>query len=973
MRLGKKDTKARGWKRAGEKLLGKKPKHVSAETVIGIVSPDLIRSVYAPKFLDVANVQLEEYAGNLLDYQVQLSEEEATKNGTDNSSVATASLGVLSRAPPVPMFHSQFTIDEFESTLLDVSDYFFTKTTTGGAGGGGWKIAAKAAKFERLLDERYGVFRPFVKKHPEVEHALRAFQRKYAGGYFSPFRQSDPPIPRSTAIILLFMMQRGGMRWEITLLSFLFFIIGLQPWALVAFVVLAHHLVSKRKYRPIGAMKNVIPAVEPFYNDHDSLVGSVETTVKERKQSSVKTKIGTPLLETCEIDTSEFDTLIFGHGPGPLYAASLLSRAGRRVMVLSPRSDASGCLTLEKGNVGIMQKYESIPFDVEASNVPKVSKLQNLLAPALSTTTDYQGGIRFAQIGREADGFAFDILSIPGCGTENRNHEIPFIIKASGSSSLMEDAATFLGDGWPDSDGGVGNSSVGAYVGACEHINSTANTYYMGKIMGDNFDSLRNDSAFQESAICHASPFLNRCFPQNVHLRSIMAGIGMKGENIKPSATSMAAHASNVCAAMSGEGMHYPIGGPRALCKALANVVERSGGRIYTNALVKELIFEEDKSPVVENATRPEDGPCAPRCVGVMMADGRVIRFNDGRYKGAKNSSIPAVVSFYGLIDTFIRLLDENTRNTYKVPRGLPALSEQRPVFKILFLIRGNADELDLTGADYYRLPKATVAFDTIDPATGIVSFGEIGGNKDVGADEEFVLSRSKKDMTGNSDLNLFINQDPSEEEVTKTGAKMKGRKLKFNTGESWVHISFPSAKDPSFESCHGKVSTCVVTIEADDDFVTAFDTKPKLFIVNKETSATRGNVERLLERVTKDLVEIYPQLVDCIEHSEVRGPFQRGLSHNPERYAAKGVRADTLYPRLFVGGSDLTVGESFAGEITGGWLVANAVVGYSAIDHLYFGKNITSDISRFMELPTVTSEEDLAVPFDSLIQSEQE
>jgi hypothetical protein len=52
-----------------------------------------------------------------------------------------------------------------------------------------------------------------------------------------------------------------------------------------------------------------------------------------------------------------------------------------------------------------------------------------------------------------------------------------------------------------------------------------------------------------------------------------------------------------------------------------------------------------------------------------------------------------------------------------------------------------------------------------------------------------------------------------------------------------------------------------VVTVEADDDFVTAFDTKPKLFVVNKEPAGTAGDLERLSERIRKDLFEIYPQL----------------------------------------------------------------------------------------------------------------
>lgn len=100
--------------------------------------------------------------------------------------------------------------------------------------------------------------------------------------------------------------------------------------------------------------------------------------------------------------------------------------------------------------------------------------------------------------------------------------------------------------------------------------------------------------------------------------------------------------------------------------------------------------------------------------------------------------------------------------------------------------------------------------------------------------------------------------------------------------------------------------------------------------------------------------------------HSQLIGPLHRGLSHGPERYAAKGIRPESPYPGLFLGGSDLTVGESFSGSIVGGWMAANAVMGYSSVDFIFLQKNITSDIAQYLEPPDIPDESDLAVPFDS-------
>lgn len=75
-------------------------------------------------------------------------------------------------------------------------------------------------------------------------------------------------------------------------------------------------------------------------------------------------------------------------------------------------------------------------------------------------------------------------------------------------------------------------------------------------------------------------------------------------------------------------------------------------------------------------------------------------------------------------------------------------------------------------------------------------------------------------------------------------------------------------------------------------------------------------------------------------------------------------------YPGLYIGGADLTVGDSTSGSIVGGWLAANAVMGYSLLDHVYLKKNITSDLQQFLDEPCMETErdgvivEDLAVPF---------
>jgi all-trans-retinol 13,14-reductase len=914
--------------------------------VVGQLSPDILSVYLAPEMKARAVESLERYSEQLLEYEDLVKQRhDAAGNVEIDSSDGTlrdvTDLPPLPEPPRAPLFRSEHWIEELDEVLKETSDHFQSKN-------GGWKVHARAARFERLMDERYGRLRPILRQHPELETFLRNVQRKYATGYFSPFRQGRPPIPKSTAVIILFMMQRGNLRKEITVLAVLFFLVGLQPWALVVLVAGGHGLLENRRRRPIKPMKKHIPTTAPYYAvevEDDEEVD--EEREKQHKVDMLKKPVGTRLGADETIDTGVYDTILLGSGPSALYTGALLSRAGRKVLVLSSRDDASGCYTLESS--GVPEASGGVPFDVESSNVSKCSRQQNLLAPALCSSTDYQGGIRFARIGSEADGYAFEILSVPGMGSEGGKDGVPFVVRAGGTQSLVEDAAMYLGDGWPGvTPGDYGNSASATYLGICEAMNATSNQFYISKLLDDSVNNMRSASTYQESTIRYASIFLDKGFPLNAHVRSLFAALGMKGENLKPSETSMGAHVTNVCSTLSEEGMHYPIGGPRAICHAFTSVIEESGGRVLTQVPFGRLIFEQTKEmEEKEKHVKEGETPSAPRCIGIQLADKREIKFDMAKWKN--ESFKPAVVSFLGMVTTFIRLLPAEIRDKYNIPRGLPALSERRPVIKILFQLRGNARQLDVTGADFYRLPAASLARDAIDPATGEVRLGEIGGSVVQSAENEVqveTVNQDTPDASGSGDA------------TNKTG------KVKYEAGSSWMQISFPSAKDPSFESRHGKITTCVVTIEADDDFVTPFQTKPKLFAIQKGKGKTHSDYQWLMERVQKDLLDTYPQLDGKIMHSTMVGPLYRGLSHNPQRFAAKGIRPESPYPGLFTGGADLTIGESFSGSIVGGWLAANAVVGYSAVDHLFLQKNITTDIIQYMELPDPPEEADLAVDF---------
>lgn len=282
--------------------------------------------------------------------------------------------------------------------------------------------------------------------------------------------------------------------------------------------------------------------------------------------------------------------------------------------------------------------------------------------------------------------------------------------------------------------------------------------------------------------------------------------------------------------------MHYPIGGSRALCHALANTIEKSGGRVVTGVQLKELMFV--GPPGVDD---PEKSTAKPSCVGVRLVSDEEIVFAPDRFRDKGND--PVVISMLTFIDTFVRLLPTEIRTKYGYPEGLAALQEQRPVVKFAYSLKGSAQDLDLTGADFYRLPGAARALDEIDLNTNIVRHGEIGWEDE---DEQHVSA-------------------PAETMTELSGEDRKRRKHRqkqFEPGVSWMHIAFPSAKDPSFPSLHANTSTCVVTVEADDDLVADMGTNPRVFQAKKSNPKFfLENLKALQKKVEHDLIEMYPQL----------------------------------------------------------------------------------------------------------------
>merc|ERR1711862_285086 len=141
------------------------------------------------------------------------------------------------------------------------------------------------------------------------------------------------------------------------------------------------------------------------------------------------------------------------------------------------------------------------------------------------------------------------------------------------------------------------------------------------------------------------------------------------------------------------------------------------------------------------------------------------------------------------------------------------------------------------------------------------------------------------------------------------------------------------------------------------------------------------GNIEnydickKFVQKVMYDFYDIYPHLKDKILQLELHGPIQTGLSQNPERYSAKGIRPHPLpnkYPNLYMSGTDLTV-DTLTASIISSWMCVNSIMGYDYIDYTVLKKDVIHDIALFSREYVDYGEEEELLPIATSLEHDDE
>jgi all-trans-retinol 13,14-reductase len=122
------------------------------------------------------------------------------------------------------------------------------------------------------------------------------------------------------------------------------------------------------------------------------------------------------------------------------------------------------------------------------------------------------------------------------------------------------------------------------------------------------------------------------------------------------------------------EGAAYPVGGSSRLAATIVPVIESTGGGVFTNAEVAEIVVDND------------------RAVGVRLTDGNELR-------------APVIVSDAGIATTYRRLLSEDARSRFSLD-GVLSRHEPSVAHVSLYLgFRETASELGLSKTNLWIYP----------------------------------------------------------------------------------------------------------------------------------------------------------------------------------------------------------------------------------------------------------------------------
>ncbi|GMH86537.1 hypothetical protein TrVE_jg4677 [Triparma verrucosa] len=258
----------------------------------------------------------------------------------------------------------------------------------------------------------------------------------------------------------------------------------------------------------------------------------------------------------------DIDVVIVGSGIGGLYCAALLSKAGKRCLVLEQHYVAGGCTHCfeDKG-------WE---FDTGVHYVGRVEKygyLLDLVSEGPKVTFEKMGG---------EDG-TYDEIKIGDAPAHG--------FRAGKENFINDLVAKFPRE----------KEAIEKYIEMVIKCNKSADLHFFGKLFHPIMEKIIDvtlGGKFQSLASRTVQDVMDELFEDEMLKAILMGQFGDYG--MPPSTASFFIHAGIVSHYLDGG--FYPEGGPQKIAEAIIPTIEKTGGRVLVNADVLKINVENNST-----------------------------------------------------------------------------------------------------------------------------------------------------------------------------------------------------------------------------------------------------------------------------------------------------------------------------------------------------------------------------------------
>ena len=533
----------------------------------------------------------------------------------------------------------------------------------------------------------------------------------------------------------------------------------------------------------------------------------------------------------------QLDAVVIGSGIGGLVCAGLLSRAGKRVLVLEQHDRAGGCTHT--------YKTKGCEFDVGIHYVGNIEK-GSMNRCLMDLLTDNQ--LEWVEIDENFDTVVFNK---PGTPIKN----FPF-------TKGHQDFKKQLLAQFPDEE-----NAISKFFALLKVSRSASNVFVVAKILPKIlikiFLFLQLDKIFFAKYNYVAKTSLKDVLDSlttNDRLKAILVyPFGDYGA--APDETCFFMHAMLINH-LYRKGGFYPKGGASEIAFQMIPGIVKGGGAVLTQAKVQEILIENGAACGVKLTLR--------------NGSSHTIR-------------APNVISGAGIYNTYKQLLPQHVVDNYNLVKKLDSVHPGLSCLQILVGLDGTKEELNLPSKNFW----------------------------------------------------IFLSDNPGKDLHDYLAMS---REEALNSPIPLLFVSFPSAKDPTWESRYpGKSSCIVITLSSLSWFAEWKDEK-----VKKRGAIYDGLKSSFMNQAWNQVLERFPNLKDKTYNMVTGTPLTHvhylnsmhgeiyGINHNKERFSldqAMDLRPETPIPGLYLTGQDVfTCG--FMGGAFGGVLSASSVLNrYLLID----------------------------------------